>query len=77
MTPKLTATQENEGAETVSQLKIRQKNRTRKALNIAVWACLMAIDIATNQKVGGSNPFRRTKNTEVTFVTSVFLFIGL
>ena len=36
MTPILTATQENEGVGTVSQVKIRQKNRTRKALNIAV-----------------------------------------
>ena len=27
----------------------------------------MAIDIATNQKVGGSNPFRRTKNTKAVF----------
>ena len=36
MTAILTATQENEGVGTVSQVKIRQKNRTRKALNIAV-----------------------------------------
>ena len=36
MTPILTATQENEGVGTVSQVKIRQKNQTTKALNIAV-----------------------------------------
>ena len=36
MTPILTATPENVVAETVSQVKIRQKNRTRKALNIAL-----------------------------------------
>ena len=36
----------------------------------------MAIDIATNQKVGGSNPFRRTKNTEAVFYCfGVFLII--
>ena len=37
MTPILTATQENEGVGTVSQVKIRQKNRTTKTLNIAVF----------------------------------------
>ena len=36
MTPILTAAQENEGVETVSHVKMWQKNRTRKALNIAV-----------------------------------------
>ena len=35
----------------------------------------MAIDIATNQKVGGSNPFRRTKNTRVVFTALVFYYI--
>ena len=36
LTPILTATQENEGVGTVCDVKIRQKSRTRKALNIAV-----------------------------------------
>lgn len=67
-------------------------------------ACLIAIDITTNQKVGGfcgepgtemprisvgepsvckaqpqhtPNPFRRTKNTRVTLVALVFLWIRI
>ncbi len=46
----------------------------------ARWAVFAAVGNERSEAIAAAaaeNPFRRTKNTEVTFVTSVFLFIGL